>query len=214
MDYAEYTVSGLHQFLAATVTSFRRDTPVLDLGCGSGAWLNRLHDIGFNDLTGADMNPPNLSFAKVMRANLDTGPLAIEKRFGLITSIEVIEHLENVGALLATIANGLDPQGRAIVTTPNIHSLRSRVRFMLTGKLPSFDEKGEPTHIAPIWLPALRKIAARYGLEITDACTYPERDTLTFGKPVRAVAAIARLVAPDDLPGDSLCIELRPVRQQ
>ena len=210
MELAEYAVGGLHEFIAPEIQRLPRSTPILDLGCGSGAWIARLQQLGFTDLTGIDMNPPDFSFAQFVVANLNSDRPALRRKYGLVTSFEVIEHLENVGGLMGTISDALAPDGFAIITTPNIHSLRSRVKFALTGKLPTFDEKGEPTHITPIWLPALKKVAARYGLSVERAWTYPERGTFTFGRPIRVIAAAARIFAPDSLQGDILCVLLRP----
>jgi SAM-dependent methyltransferase len=204
MDLHEYTVAGLHDYMQAYVESLPRTISVLDLGCGSGAWLMRLKRLGFSNLTGVDISPPAFDGIRWVSADLNREILSLG-RFGLVTSFEVLEHLESPGNLLANIASHLD--GFALVTTPNIHSLHSRVKFAITGNLPSFDGKGEPTHVTPILLPAFEKVAARYGLAV-QAWTYPENGTVLFGRLVRSIAAVARLVAPDELPGDSLCMRL------
>jgi 2-polyprenyl-3-methyl-5-hydroxy-6-metoxy-1,4-benzoquinol methylase len=57
-DLAELTLAGLHEALAATLAHTPgidlRTNPVLDLGCGCGAWLARLARNGFTDLRGVD----------------------------------------------------------------------------------------------------------------------------------------------------------------
>ena len=207
----EFTVTGLHNYLQAEIVAVPRSAVVLDLGCGSGAWLARLRRLGFEDLWGIDVGtPPRVEGYAFIQANLNlVQPDLGQKKFGLITLIEVIEHLENPGPVLSLIAGHLDDGGIAIITTPNIHSLRCRLRFMLTGRLPSFDQKGEPTHITPILLPAFQKVVSRYGLEINHACTYPAKSSLVFSRAVCGAAAMLRPFLADPLPGDSLCLTLR-----
>lgn len=208
----EYTVPGLHEFMEREVKDLPRDTPILDIGCGSGAWLARLQRMGFTDLTGMDLEPPSID-VQVIQANIDRDePELFFRQFKLVTSFEVAEHLENIGAYLRTICRALAPDGFAIISTPNIHSLRARLKFMLAGKLPSFDEKGEETHITPISLPRLGELAGQSGLRVVRAWSYPERGTKSFGRPIRALAAISRPFLPDPLPGDSLCVLMERIR--
>jgi len=205
----ERTVAGLHDFLEREIIDLPRSTAILDLGCGSGAWLARLRSRGYEDLWGIDAGAqPQVKGLSFIQANLDYDRPRIEKRFGLITLIEVIEHLENPGAALRLISEHLSNDGVALITSPNIHSLRSRLKFMLTGQLASFDEKGDPTHITPVLLSGICKVAAHFGLTIERCWTYPLRKSLIFGAPIRSAAAMLRLVAPDPLPGDTLCLRL------
>lgn len=209
----ERTLAGLHAFLAGELASLPRSTPVLDLGCGSGAWLARLRQLGFTDLTGVDAGmKPSLDGITFVEADLDSGSLPVRRTFGLVTMIEVIEHLANPGVAFAHLAAHVADAGFALVTSPNMHALRYRLKFLLTGRLPSFDEKGEPTHTTPLFLPGARKVARRHGLEISRAWTYPPRQTLMFGLPIRTGAAVLRTVAPDPLPGDTLCLRVESMR--
>jgi len=209
----ERTLAGLHAFLAGELAALPRSTPVLDVGCGSGAWLARLKQLGFTDLTGVDAGTrPSLDGVTFIQADLDEGPLPVSRTFRLVTMIEVIEHLANPGLAFAHLAAHLSDGGFALVTSPNIHALRCRLKFLLTGRLASFDEKGDPTHTTPFFLPGARKVAQRHGLEISLAWTYPPRQTLMFGVTIRSAAAVLRAVMPDPLPGDTLCLRIENVR--
>lgn len=200
----ERAVSGLHESLATCIAEIPKSTPVLDLGCGSGAWAARLRSLGFTDVSGVDLHPPT----GFIRADLND-KLDLDRTFGLITAIEVIEHLGNPGNLLASAAEVLAPDGVFLLTTPNIHSLRARLRFALTAKLPSFDEKGDPTHVTPVNVFGLQRMAERHGLLIEKSWTYPARGSLIFGRAIRSAAAIARIALPDPLPGDNLAVLLK-----
>jgi len=148
----ERTVAGLHEALVQSIPRLSYDIPVLDIGCGTGAWLERLATMGFSQLYGVerDIKQFRTDKATCSQANLDFDDLGLgDKKFGLITAIEVIEHLENPGRLFSQVSRHLDQQGYFLLTSPNIHSVSCRFKF-LTGKLASFDEKGDPTHIYPV----------------------------------------------------------------
>jgi len=95
---------------------------VLDLGCGTGYGTAALTGAGASVL-GIDRIAPdavNLSGGALFaRADLRGIPLAAGS-FDLVTSFQVIEHLEDPTPYLETIARLLRPEGLAIVSTPNI----------------------------------------------------------------------------------------------
>ena len=62
----------------------------------------------------------------------DTLPLR-DKSFDVVVSVEGIEHLENPHLFLREVNRVLKDDGTFILTTPNIVSLRSRVRFFGSG---------------------------------------------------------------------------------
>jgi 2-polyprenyl-3-methyl-5-hydroxy-6-metoxy-1,4-benzoquinol methylase len=71
---------------------------------------------------------------KVEVVDLNCGPLPFENnRFALITCTETIEHLENYQQIVREIFRVLQPGGIAVVSTPNILNLRSRLRFLSSG---------------------------------------------------------------------------------
>src|SRR5713101_7302923 len=102
-DLAELTLPGLHEALLeklARLAGINTRTPVLDLGCGTGAWLSRLAHHGFTNLRGVDngsMAPlttdSSYTCSQADIEDLDLGLGYAE--FGLITAIEVLEHVEN-----------------------------------------------------------------------------------------------------------------------
>src|SRR5271170_5687643 len=90
-------------------------TPILDLGCGTGAWLARLADAGFKDLTGIDRDVENFGAQDVARftaLDLMSGDRVPELEgfsFGLVTVIEVIEHVANPERIIKVAAQCLAP---------------------------------------------------------------------------------------------------------
>ncbi|HEX4347236.1 MAG TPA: class I SAM-dependent methyltransferase [Vicinamibacterales bacterium] len=103
---------------------------VLDAPCGSGALVHALMQSGY-DAFGTDVVPAaaGLLGERFLRGDLGGGIQAADASFDLVLSVEGVEHLENPHAFLGEIHRVLKPGGLCIVTTPNIVSIRSRLRF-------------------------------------------------------------------------------------
>ena len=56
-----------------------------------------------------------------------------DNRFSLVTCAETIEHLERYREAIREIQRVLKPGGIAIITTPNVLNLRSRLRILMFG---------------------------------------------------------------------------------
>ena len=185
---------------------------MLDLGCGTGAWLQRLGNSGFRDLTGIDRRKPDRFAigAHFICADLDHAASVELGSYDLVTAIEIVEHVANPEALIALAAEHLDPGGWLIVTTPNIYSLRWRTRFFLTGKQHGFDINYDPEHIHPMMLyAAQRLILPRHNLEIARLLTYPEKGGVSSRWFARLAERALSVILPNQLPGDTLCLFLR-----
>jgi SAM-dependent methyltransferase len=106
----------------------------LDLGAGQGALSEALKLRGF-EVTAADINTAQFRASGVTCAKLDLNrPLPFpDEGFDLVLAVEILEHLESPRAFLREIFRVLRPGGLAVVSTPNITSLPSRVLFLATG---------------------------------------------------------------------------------
>lgn len=109
----------------------------LDIGSGTGALIRLVQEAhpGIEthacDYTDALMTIPG---QKVDVVNLNGEPLPYaSETFDLVTCTEVIEHLENYRSLLREIYRVTKPGGAAILTTPNVLNLHSRLRFLSFG---------------------------------------------------------------------------------
>jgi hypothetical protein len=101
------------------------------------------------------------------------------------------------------------------MTTPNVHSVLCRFRFLLTGKLKQFDSKGDPTHIYPVLLTSLHKVLPRYHLSIADKWPYPANGgSLTSRRMLMLAAGVLGMLLRNDDPGDVLCMMIRKDQYQ
>ena len=211
---SERTISGLHENLIQSIPTMDYSIPILDIGCGTGAWLERLSGLGFKHLHGVDLDIKQFSSEKATcsQANIDCDALDLsDKKFSLITAIEVIEHLENPGRLIYYVSQHLEKDGYFLLTTPNIHSIHCRLKFLMTAKLASFDEKGDPTHIYPVLLNCLDKILKRYSFQIIKQWGYPSKGTLIYRPSTKFLSDILELFLPNKLSGDTLCLLIKKI---
>lgn len=193
----ERSVPGLHEHVFRHVVSRFEPSRAIDLGAGTGAFAERLAAAGF-DVLAVDRDPSSFAATVPFRSS-DFGLPDWEGELGparwpLVTSLEVIEHLEAPIAFLRSIAALLSPTGRAVLTTPNVDSLPARLKFLLRGRLRMLDEHDDPTHISPIfWELLVRQYLPAAGLRLVHAETYPT-DGFVAGRSV--YRHLLQLIAP------------------
>lgn len=167
----------------------------LDLGAGSGALAERLRAAGFQ-VTAADLENYFELPSEFVQLNFDDphfdGNLA--GRFDVITSVEVIEHLENPAAFLRSVQRLLKEKGVAILTTPNVENVPARLKFLRSGDVRAMD-KNAPEHITPIHLDLfMRQILPRTELKLVEHFTHPQGDFPLTGR--RFLVPFLRALVP------------------
>lgn len=214
MNLQERALGGLHAHaLSKTIEIVpSRTARIVDFGCGSGAFLKALQGKRYHSLVGIDINPPaDVPDIDFIQADFDSLQLDIpDSSVDLIIAIEVIEHIENIGVVMAELSRVLKPGGKIFITTPNVHSLEARIRYLITGELRQFDAKGDPTHITPIFVFAFNRILERYSLAAARVWGFPEDGSSpSSGVLLRMLAWLARSVGLRREPaGDILCMLL------
>ncbi|MFP6907417.1 MAG: class I SAM-dependent methyltransferase [Verrucomicrobiota bacterium] len=158
----ELAISGTHAFVMKVLNeaiSSPGSTRVLDIGAGQGALSVRLVAAGYQ-VDACDYVPEQFDVEGITcRRCDDTGILPFEDEpFDLAVAVEVLEHIDGHEGFFREAARVLKPGGRLLFTTPNILSLKSRLRFLFTGFFYSFDPLEPFTrdpvsqHIAPFSL--------------------------------------------------------------
>lgn len=130
--------------LEAVTKKMRGLTPgkVLDLGCGPGDYSKSLKDLGF-DVTAGDINPEIFKYQNEITfksCDITREILFGDQTFDYVLLLEVIEHLRNPYDVIPRINRILKNGGSLIISTPNILSLKSRLRFMFEGCYEYFRE--------------------------------------------------------------------------
>jgi len=145
---------------------------VLDIPCGEGAFSKRLMDRGVEvhsaDIVQADQagNP------RFQVANMNGTLPFNDGKFDGIVCIDGIEHIERQFDFVRECGRITKRGGFIIISTPNISSLRSRFRWLLTGfhtkcKTPLNEAKPHPSfHINMVSFPELRYILHTSGYTV------------------------------------------------
>ncbi len=109
-------------------------TKILDAPCGAGALAASLAAAGF-ETWGADVQADAQAVLRerFRSADLNSRLPWPDASFEVAVSVEGIEHLENRFNFLREMRRLLRPEGLLVITTPNIVSLRSRLRFFGSG---------------------------------------------------------------------------------
>jgi 2-polyprenyl-3-methyl-5-hydroxy-6-metoxy-1,4-benzoquinol methylase len=110
---------------------------VLDMAAGSGAFVQRLLDLGFT-VEACDLYPEQFRVPGVLvrQADLSRRLPYDDASFDYLSCLEGIEHLEDQFAFIRECWRILRPGGRMLVSTPNILGLASRWRYFWTGFFP------------------------------------------------------------------------------
>ncbi len=145
---------------------------VLDAGAGHGALAKRLHESGFR-VSACDFRPERFRYDQVecRRADLLDRLPYDDAFFDYVIAVEVMEHLSDHEKFFHEAARVLKRGGRLVVSTPNILSLKSRLRFLLSGFFYSFkpidpDRDDGLQHVSSLTPDQFRYIGRRSGLAL------------------------------------------------
>ena len=146
-----------------------------DIGCGAGLLAEPLRRLGA-DVTGVDAAPENIVAARLhaegqgLEIDYRAGGVeALEGRFDLVTSLEVIEHVADTQAFVRGLADALTAEGLLILSTPNRTAFSRLMMITLaegTGRIPRGTHDWEK-FLTPDELGALLTAAGLKVLDVT-----------------------------------------------
>lgn len=189
---------------------------VLECGAGSGMLSAVLAGRGL-DVRACDISPQFTELEGVIcdEANLDDGLPYDDNSYDVVVSMQTIEHLENPYQFMREVKRVMKDGGIAVISTPNILSLPSRLQFSVLGDFRGYPPAMRREHLSiiPYWL--MEEMCRRAELKITNVMTNvyykPERLskewlawplTSTLGR-----LMAARKYPPETLHGYSLVVE-------
>ena len=126
---ARYLIYLFHVATYEFALQYTSDARVLDMGCGTGYGTHTLAHAA-RSAVGVDISSeavayateryqaPNLGFRQI--APIERAPLPFDDdSFDVVTSFQVIEHVDDVGAYLSEIGRVLAPAGVFVCATPD-----------------------------------------------------------------------------------------------
>ena len=135
---------------------------VVDVGAGEGYFSQLVGEqiaqqVGApvaEILSACDLYPENFRYAGVRCQRIDASDALpyTDASIDAACAVEVVEHLENQFRFVRELYRILKPGGRAIVSTPNLLNMNSRLRFLHSGFWLLFNplplERADPIHTA------------------------------------------------------------------
>lgn len=144
--------------LTRTIRTDGEPVRLLDFGCGWGKFIAACREFGF-DAIGVDRSSPRAE-GSAIRIFSSLDEIRGLSRFHAITLFEVLEHLDEPGAILRTLAERVVPGGLLILETPDcsgVTAIESRRDYLKIHPL---------EHINAFTHRTLTSIAERHGFSL------------------------------------------------
>jgi 2-polyprenyl-3-methyl-5-hydroxy-6-metoxy-1,4-benzoquinol methylase len=149
-----------HQITLSYLDSKKR---VLEVGCGTGSFVEKAADISGAYIKGLELNEASVARAKSKGLELDN--VLIEEfaptnrqEFDVVCSFQVLEHISDVNSFIMSQVGVLKPGGRMIISVPNNDSFIKR---------DANDILNRPPHHANLWTAdSLKYLSNLYPVEL------------------------------------------------
>ncbi len=129
-DYLSPITIKRYRQLLTSWRHFRKNNRILDVGCGIGYFLETAKDMGWKTY-GTEFTHEAIDICiskgiKMFQGKLSKDLLG-DMKFDIITSFEVIEHINNPQEEISHIRHYLRDGGLLYLTTPNFNSISRRI---------------------------------------------------------------------------------------
>ena len=178
-ELKSYALSGTREL----ILSYMEKNPggiVLDIPSGQGAFSKDLEKIGFTVFLG-DLEANNILYQnrRAIQIDLNNSLPFKSNSFDYVICIEGVEHIENPHHLVRECSRLLKSNGCLIITTPNVMTIKSRLRFFFCSYLDYFRyfgpikgesrfvlEEYDHQHINPVFYGEMKHILTKYGFSV------------------------------------------------
>lgn len=162
------TIKRYHEILD-TMEPYRSSNRIIDVGCGAGHFLSVAQKRGW-EVYGSEFSPAAIKLCEQKGVTMIRGPIhspevtpqgwdAMIGTFDIVTSFEVLEHINNPNEDLKAIHRLLRSGGLFYATTPNFNALS---RFQLKDK---YNVIGYPEHLTYYTRGSLHGVLTQNGLQ-------------------------------------------------
>jgi 2-polyprenyl-3-methyl-5-hydroxy-6-metoxy-1,4-benzoquinol methylase len=167
----EMAAYGLHSDVFKMLQPYlKRGMHILDFGCGQGAFCQRLVDHGMI-VDACDINTEQIKAKVNKKITLDLNKEIsmdfFSDKYDVLIALEILEHLQNPWKYLKDCLTLLQDGGIIVLSTPNISSFVSRLRFFMRGSLIAFEKPDlVHGHITPLSYIQIENMCDQLNLEI------------------------------------------------
>jgi len=172
--------------LLSNFESFRSNGRILDIGCGQGDFLFSAKKHGWNAY-GSEYSDAAIKLCAERGLEVIKEPISElsfgNEKFDVVTSFEVIEHIQTPNHLFQTVRSLLRPGGLFYLTTPNFDSI---LRFLEGSR---FTILGYPEHLCFYNKFSMRHLSLRHDFK-------PLKITTTGIDLLRMKKNLANIVKP------------------
>lgn len=151
---------------------------IVDIPSGHGAFVLRLKDHGFDDIVAVDIdNILDFSHKQFLVGDMTQSLPLADASVDTLVCIDGIEHIDEQFQFIKEVARVLKTNGELVISTPNISSLRSRWRWLMSGhhnkcKAPLDEKNPNPLHhIGMISMSEIRYLLHTNNLHIQSITT-------------------------------------------
>jgi SAM-dependent methyltransferase len=156
--------------LGVLLHPWQPDAALLEVGCGSGGYLDLMRALGWRRVVGVDISEAAIGQARETLAleahRGDVRDLHLEAAsFDAVSMSHTLEHVDDPVAVLTEVRRVTRPRGRVAIVVPNIESLQAR---LLRGAWAGLDA---PRHLVNFTPTGLRSAIEGAGLSVEHLST-------------------------------------------